>query len=220
MCIENWQFSSGIDAVRLEYFSKEIAFDEIIQRICDELKVVNYDVDPSYSDELLGCKRPVFKISVSKKTFDIFFNSPCGYRGQYFLNPDMGLKKNNQLIHSISVSLIDYATNIHPAIDMTHAEIYSSLHLGSAKIWIDEDYCDFGTNLMEEIINPIWSKHAERAHQLIKDNPDIYEKRAIWGLRAPIGTIIDIKGGWIDGCVLETNGKNEVKMGSGLFIAI
>ena len=200
MCIDNWNFSPDkVSAERIEYLKKEIEFEEIIERICNEMQVEDYKPDdPPIREELQGCKRPIFKVRVYKKTFDIFFNSPCGYRGQYFMDPTLGLEKNKQLIHKIAGKLMDSAKNKRTNPNITEDELRISLYSNSAKIWIDENYCNFGINIIEEIINPRWLEHAKKAYPLLKDNPDVYEKRAIWGLRAPEGAIFDIKGGWID----------------------
>jgi hypothetical protein len=156
MCKGNWKFSEAlVKPDRLEYLTRDTDFDEVINYINMEMKVLDFDVDDKpISDELEGCKRPIFKILVEEKTSDIFFNSPCGYRGKYFVDPSLGVEMNKRLIKSTSEKLISGVKNILHNKNITEAELTASLLSNSAKIWIDEKCCDFGINIIEEILNP------------------------------------------------------------------
>lgn len=200
MCRDNWSFSKKrVRADRLPYLSIEIEFKEIANCIYEQMEIVDYDVeDDPFSDELKNCKRSFFKIRVQKTTFDMFFNSPCGYRGQYYMSPLLGVEINRLLIRKITEKLIQNVKLRYADLKTTDEELNTSLSAKSPKIWVDEDHCDFGLNLVEEIINPRWLQYAKEAYPLVKNNPDKFKKRAIWGLRAPEGTILDVKGGWID----------------------
>jgi len=200
MCKGNWKFSKDlIKSDRLAYLSRDIDFDEIINCINTEMKVRDFYVDDEpISEELKGCKRPIFKILVEEKTSDLFFNSPCGYRGKYFTDPSLGVESNKRLIERAAVKLIGKVKNILHGNNITEAELEVSLLSNSAKIWIDEDCCDFSISLIEEILNPRWKKYAEGALPSVKNNPNVYEVRAIWGLRAPECNTLDIKGAWIN----------------------
>lgn len=206
----SWTFSAeAVSPNRLRYLTQPITFDEIIRRIFNEMQITRYIIDPAKHNKnlvALGCRRPVFKIKVSSQTYDIFFNSPWGYRAQFYQDADDGRAKNKLLIEAILEKLLTYAEKSSTLDDLgkqlSPKQLLKSLLHHSAKIWIDEYCFDCRFQLLEEILNPRWLEIARTVHQEMersrKEETNAYEKRAIWGVRAPVGATLEVKGAWLD----------------------
>ena len=108
--------------------------------------------------------RVVFCVRVSPSQFDLFFNSPNGYRGAYYRSPYVGLEANDAFIRRVSPALLDWAASHCAELDRGFAQ--ESLRSPSAKVWLTEyesHLCDRCTgewsNLKDdnvEILNGRW----------------------------------------------------------------
>jgi hypothetical protein len=203
MAYERWEFSEEfVSDERRGYLHREVEFTQIVESIKDEMMITNFRIDKGYSSALQGCKRPVFQFEVQTKTFDIFYNSPWGYRGQYCLSIDNGSKQNRYLIDLIMGKLLqNVQSNVqNPSLSVEAIEI--SLKCQSAKIWIYEknqiNTSDY--TLREELFNSAWITNAREARAALDacQIPNPMEKmNAIIGVRAPQGQVLDVKGAWL-----------------------
>ena len=179
----------------------KVSFNEIVDCIVCEMKIKSFDVKRGNESYLRCCLRPVFTLDVSAETFDLFFNSPFGYRAQYYADPDDGQKQNNRLITKLVDSLIEYSMSKSTKESLTEEQIRRSLCCCSAKIWISEDEFEFNLEIREQIIVLTWREYAKQAKEAFTNNryPEPREmEKAIWGIRAPTGTTLDVKGAFID----------------------
>lgn len=201
---EKWEFSEAlISKERRDYLYAEIAFAQVVEAIWDEMAITNFHVCRADNLHLKGCKRPVFRFEVKPRTFDLFYNSPWGYRGQYCLSVENGSAQNRFLLDSIMEKLIRHAQSNARQSSLSVEAIRISLQKKSAKVCIYEkgqintkDY-----TLREEILNSVWVINAREARAALnaKRNPEPKEKmNAILGVRAPEGRIVDVKGAWIN----------------------
>ena len=81
-------------------------FTTLIDRIRSEASNVRY-VKEKGTHEAKGSWRPVFRFDVGAETFDMFFNSPYGYRGWYLADPSEGRRRNEVLISALAERLVN-----------------------------------------------------------------------------------------------------------------
>lgn len=200
---EKWKFSEAlVSKERHDYLRTEIAFTQIVEAIRDEMAITDFHVCKADNHQLKGCKRPVFRFGVKPRTFDLFYNSPWGYRGQYCLSVENGSAQNRFLLDSIMERLIRHAQSNTRQSSLSVEAIGASMQKTSAKVWIYEtgqintkDY-----TLREELLNSIWVTNAREARAALdaKRNPEPEEKvNAILGVRAPEGRLLEVKGAWV-----------------------
>jgi hypothetical protein len=175
-----WEFTNAVSTARATTLNNWESFDGIIGALNLLSSVENFWWEPFLRPELKGCNRASFLIKVPRAIYDAFFNSPNGYRGQYACAPTTGETANRRLLTSLEPKLLSAAL----AQDQVKREgIVASLRGSDAKIWIDE---------------------AEVEDQLCDEPPGI--SYAPWefnwpdgmGLRTPVGTLLEVKGGWLD----------------------
>ena len=200
---EKWQFSEdAVSAERRRYLGEETDFSQIAEAIAHEIEITKFRVENKPSNPMLkNCSRPEFQFRINSKTFDLFFNSPWGYRGQYCIGKENGLSKNNYLIGLIMDSLIGHVDS-NAAPKLGTAEIVKSLRMSSAKVWIAEDgqLDPKDLTLREELLHTVWLRNARKARSALDSNktPDPEESQnAITGVRAPEGRLLDVKGAWM-----------------------
>jgi hypothetical protein len=116
---------------------------------------------------------------VSPDAYDAFFNSPLGYRAQYARSITEGEKANRQLLSALEPGLVDAAARLKVA---THSSVLASLRASRAKLWILESEVEQQLSDAPSIIFPAWE----------------FESLAGQGLRAPVGTLLEVKGAWMD----------------------
>jgi len=198
-----WDFSASfVCEERLAYLREEVEFDWLVNAIRSDSRVTNVEIDHPRNAALKGSKRPVFQVDVQPKTFDLFYNSPWGYRGQYCQGVEIGLRRNRQLLASLADVLLGVAQSNPQGRDLAIDLIRKSLELPTAKVWIYEpgqiDPKDY--SLRKELLHPEWLRHAREARAALdaNRNPTPEETlNAIIGVRAPCGRILDVKGAWI-----------------------
>lgn len=195
-----WTFSSQFDAHRRAELEAVSDFDAIIDCIVSEATLSKFEVCRGKEGSIKGCLRPQFELAVSAGTADLFFNSPVGYRAQYLMDPDEGQRQNGRLLRALRNKLIAFASSEQSKHPMTAKDIEFSLLACSAKIWLPEASFSFNHDLIEEIPVPIWRQNALSALEAYgrRERPEPEKKeKAIWGLRAPRVSAIDVKGAFL-----------------------
>lgn len=139
----------------------------------------------------------MFRFDISCQTFDVFFNSPYGYRGQYLFDPVEGTKKNCQLIAALSDKLLARTSEAAECL----AQMRCSLASEHAKVWIEEEQHNPRTpELVVEIRVPEWEAAATAAHKRMRAGDSTLtakEVDRIYGVRAPVGRTLKVMGAWI-----------------------
>ena len=110
-----WQFKN-VPIERCRYLLTPFTFPTLIKQICSEVRDVRYKTERG-SIEAKGSWRPVFWFDVAARTFDSFFNSPFGYRGQYLRDQEDGNRQNNLLISALAEHLIQSVTGEGSLVD-------------------------------------------------------------------------------------------------------
>jgi hypothetical protein len=119
-------------------------------------------------------------LRVSRNEYDAFFNSAAGYRAQYAISPTAGASANRKLLKSLEPQLLAAARKQRK---VTPWLVRASLRGTDAKVWISEDEVD------DQLSDPLPSLAFAR-----------WEFRSPngQGLRAPVGTLLEVKGAWLD----------------------
>jgi len=134
---------------------------------------------------LKHCVQPVFDIVVSDVAFDAFFNSSEGYRAQFLITPIAGIIANFALIEALHEQLIAESNRARVQ-ELEAISVPTSLKATSSKVWIHEGDFPF-QNLTCDLAVDTWVACASRG-----------ELKAKWGLCAPAGTRIQVKGALLD----------------------
>src|SRR6185436_17119448 len=88
-------------AARLPILHAGTTFDDITQRIVDGMTVLC-----CHKSKITDFARPVYTVAVDRANFDLFFNSPNGYRAAYFRSPGSGFEANVAFLHTVSARLL------------------------------------------------------------------------------------------------------------------
>ena len=173
-----WSFTVQVPIDRARRLLALKTFDHIVDLVRNSV-VTGFAAEPFRDLRLKGCERAVFQLTTQEDVYDLFFNSPVGYRGQYADSERAGEVANRVVIDVLQPSLLSIAARSSRPCKW----VAESLIGTQAKIWIDED---------------------EVAAQLGRGTPDI--RFDTWqehsdsgvGLLAPLGTKLEIKGAWVD----------------------
>jgi hypothetical protein len=144
-------------------------------------------------------------LRVSEDTGDLFFNSLEGYRGQFCLSPDSGMRANRMVIDAVKTVLLgacERSTLDH----MPQSFLQASFMHSSAKIWIDEDEFALDNQFLPEILHPVWMLAAKDRIRKIDNEVSRGEtslrvqrdedRLPFWGVRAPYCEWFKVMGAW------------------------
>jgi len=140
--MSTWAYAETVTAERIATLLGAPSFSVISDQIASEMKVACCHQQPC--DDNRQFSRVVFCVQISPSLFDLFFNSPNGYRGMYYQSPYRGLEANAAVIRGLARRLLGWAASNCPDIDGVFAEESLSSH--SAKVWLAE--C--GSHLCEQ----------------------------------------------------------------------
>lgn len=198
--ISDWQFTDTVLSARATRLRSWLSFDDIVSQLLTS-SIEGFWWEPFLSAELKGCHRASFTMKVSSTTYDAFFNSPVGYRAQYASSPTNGEAANRKLIDALGPLLLrasEGQTQVEPS------RLMASLRAFEAKIWIVEtEVEDQLSDSRPAIAYPPWEF----------DCPDGQ------GLRAPVGTMLEVKGGWLDSDGNECRNSRKVHRSLQIFKA-
>lgn len=83
-----WSYTELVSKERQRLLLADANFSDIFTQINSEMRIISFDVCQGKRGKVKGCRRPEFAFQVSKEAFDLFFNSPHGYRAQYHRSPE------------------------------------------------------------------------------------------------------------------------------------
>ena len=174
-----WQFGDSVPADRGRILLSYVSFDEVMGHF-QMAKIVAFAWEPFQSDRLRECHRASFLLQVSRDMYDAFFNSPVGYRAQYAVSTGMGEAANRALLRKLEPRLLEFARekNLVP-----ETRVKASLQAADAKIWIYEPEVE--AQLGREDTQILYAPWQQASTDGV-------------GLLAPVGTKLEVKGGWMD----------------------
>ena len=173
-----WRFHQSVDASRVRKLLSYANF-EAVASLLEQAQVDDFAWEPFRENSLHGCHRACFLLSVSETSYDAFFNSPVGYRAQYAISAAHGDMANRALLQRLEPHLLAYAKS-HSSIES--ALITASLRATQSKLWIAEAEVPMQLGSLEPAIAYApWEAASESGV----------------GLLAPVGTQLQIMGGWL-----------------------
>jgi hypothetical protein len=184
-----WNFTDFVPKGRREKMLTLTSFDEVIQQVTAG-SVDCFEFEQHRNSEY---RRIFFRLHVGKTAYDAFFNSPVGYRAQYCINIENGLKQNRRLIEAVTPLCLE---SIKKKGEHEHAreKVLASLSGTDAKVWInDRDWPD-----IDEIhINYApWVTKAKKANEGTMAE-QVARTNAAVGVLAPENIHLEIKGAWL-----------------------
>lgn len=188
--MNTWKYAPSVENTRVEKLLTTHTFEEIVHKILSEMEVLccHYDICKLNTD----FARIIYCIQVSPDTFDLFFNSPSGYRGTYFQGPYAGLSANETLIQALLPVLC--SQSLICATEVEKKFIRESLSSLSAKVWLAEN----GKHLCESCMGE-WGNRQDDIPEILNG---LWEKddstKAKNGRKAPHLTKIRIFGAFLD----------------------
>ncbi len=197
-----------VPPARQALLQQPITFDLLVRRMCAEVRNVRYKREPG-THEAKGSWRPVIRFDVERDSFDQFFNSPYGYRGQFLSAPQTGSTANAHALSIIAVTLVNHA-NLEPPLAEQAQRSLLSQH---AKLWIDEGQHEPATpDLIVQVAVRTWQAAAVAARaRLDAHDPTLTPKEIdrIFGVRAPEGVTLKAMGAWVgaDGSLIVVPSK-------------
>jgi hypothetical protein len=196
--VVDWQFTETVSGDRAARLHGWKSFDEIITCLLYSA-IDKFWWEPFRSPRLKGCNRASFTMMVSSATYDAFFNSPKGYRAQYASAPSIGDAANRTVLEALERILL-YAVDDQRVVRRNL--VLASLHAIDAKIWIDE------SEVEDQLSDPSPAIVYEPWQRASLDGQ---------GLRAPIGTRLEVKGGWLDSDATERRDPMKARRSSQIY---
>jgi hypothetical protein len=192
---EEWRFTPAVTADRADRLRSWVSFDEIAGALL-QASVGRFWWEPFNAARLKGCNRASFLLHVAPSVYDAFFNSAKGYRAQYAISPSAGAAANRSLLNALEPMLVTAASGQSRAsLELVRA----SLRGVDAKVWILE------ADVEEQLSDPI----AALAYA-----PWEFDSPNGQGLRAPVGTVIEVKGAWLDPAGVERRDPTKENRGT------
>lgn len=187
-----WDFTAALSQERRERLLNVPSFDEIVGWIVAGT-VDSFTAEERRRSPCQGCRRAFFTIRVSESYYDAFFNSPAGYRAQYCISIARGEEQNRRLIEAVTPMCLQFATGT-PEHGFPIEMVEASLRCTDAKAWIperdrpdaNEVHIDYGPWLAKAQA----AKEGGPSDQAARSNAEV-------GVLAPIGSHLEVKGGWL-----------------------
>ena len=187
-----WGFSSFVPLDRSQDLLAVADFCEVIDRIrAGSIEFIG--VEPRRYPPCLGCHRASFKVHLSERDYDAFFNAPTGYRAQYAIGVENGEASNRELLKALEPTCLETANRTEQN-DFTAPLVAASLRATDAKLWIQESDLH-GLSEVHIDFRPWLDKLAEESSGTMADQAA--RAAASAGVLAPIGTVLEINSGWI-----------------------
>ncbi len=205
-----WSYNKQlVSTERRKNLEKYYGLSTLVERILGEAKNVNL-IEEKGNKEARGKWRAKLTLLVEPTTYDILFNSHSGIRGYYYKDIESGVSANESLIRGLKNNLIERATETLSSLTREQAEY--SLSANSAKIWIIESQSTLNTKCrdlheLSALKVKRWNDWAKKVVEGWENNEPLpkINDRALLGIQAPEGGILQIVGSWInkDGAPVE-----------------
>jgi hypothetical protein len=167
-------------------------FAEVVDRV-KRGSIEFVGAEPRKNAPCLQCQRAFFKLHLPNCDYDAFFNSPVGYRAQYCIGVENGEARNREILAALEPTCLALVQAKEPP-GFPACLVAASLQAAGAKIWIREADLD-NLNGVHIEYQPWLAKAAAAAGGTLADQAA--RSSASAGVLAPVGTVLEIKGGWI-----------------------
>ena len=184
-----WQYAVNLPADRLDLLLGARSFADVRDRIVGEARFLCCHVQ--YCEEDPAFARMAFCYSVSADAFDLFYNSPAGYRGSYFRSPYEGLEANESLITAMLPKISDAIPR--EANKLERSFVLASLTSPTAKAWLAEHGLGQCAGCEGE-----WGNPSDETPEIVNGRWDTSSCPSAHGRKAPLLTKIRFFGAFID----------------------
>jgi hypothetical protein len=200
---------SRLPADRLAYLACNLSFEEIVEHIVADIRILRSTVKPYGTPtraDARDARQVIFVVDVGAKACDLFYNAPDGLRARYWQSPDLGFCATRHLLDRLLSPLIAFAEDKRAdyegkAVPMTLHDVCASLKGHSAKVWpLERD----GKNILllepeprSQLVVSRWKTNEEHAQF----------NKGMWR-RTPTGGALEIKG-----ALLSPDGTEHVPPG-------
>jgi hypothetical protein len=133
---DKWLLCNSIADKRRTLLLDPPKFEKIIQRICDEMQVVDHRRERHKTDARFY--RFSARLECDSRSVDLFFNSSTGYRAQYYLDPSTGEKANKYACSEIAAVVL---ARLEGSLKRTCSRkewLERSVQDSNAKLWINQ----------------------------------------------------------------------------------
>ena len=184
----DWCLSSGLEKPRRNVLREYIPFAKIIDLIAQHAELV------SIKKEMLDCRPDYHRVAIILKTdpkaVDLFHNSRCGYRAQYYYCVENGESANAYTVKTLALKIKEILAN-KEALPWVWVE--KSLLDSDAKVWIHQGSWFRQRRISDRnICIQHWTSKLKSADACDR-------KIALWGTLSATGeNRINIKGGFVD----------------------
>lgn len=181
-----WALCGTIDSARRNRLLHPPPYEKIIEELIDTARVV--EIHKQRAPEGQSGHRCAVMFGIKPRMLDQFFNSACGYRAQYLLDPEQGDRANRYVIDKALPKLLRAATDNHAYQQFVE---YSLAHCW-AKVWIYQGLWLRRARREHRILFvPAWQRHLESQGKRCK-------KLIQWGALAPDSeSRLMFKGGYV-----------------------
>jgi hypothetical protein len=182
-----WRYSPAFSPCRASALLAPTTVRAIGERIAEAMEIVccHYQV----CDDNTDFGRVIYCLRVSEDLFDLFFNSPHGYRGAYSRSPTEGIEANRTVMEVIAPRLI--SASEHGALQEEKDWLRESFMSYSAKVWLAENSLGLCPHCEGE-----WGRPADDAPEILNGRWD--KARPSYGRKAPRLTKIRVFGAFFD----------------------
>jgi hypothetical protein len=191
-----WSFELTADQqFRLPALMDRYSFAQVTERIVSCGEVLCCHRSKLSDGEFF---RPVYTVHIGRPLFDLFFNSPFGYRAAYFQSPGAGLDANVSFLQAIAARLVADSASLKSALSVDF--IHASLSTPSAKVWLAE--CGKELDARCPGCEGEWSSGTSATAsrpEILNERWEVAEgQKAEWGRKAPYLEKLRIMGAFIN----------------------
>jgi hypothetical protein len=185
-----WDYSANLPRDRVSALLAPSTIATIANRIVAEMEIACCHFQSC--DDHANFGRVAYCVQVSEDLFDLFFNSPHGYRGAYFRSPGEGVDANSIFIGALAPRLL--AMSAAGASQEELARVRESLSSSSAKAWLAEKGLGICPKCEGE-----WGPHTDTVPEILNGRWELGQSGPQCnGRKAPRFTQIRVFGAFLD----------------------
>lgn len=184
-----WKLSSNMDKSRRELLYASGCYEVLLEKLLEEATVVA--VKRERARQLRIYRRVVLTLRVEPGVLDLFYNSPSGYRAQYYLSTELGARANRYAIDKLVAVLLVKAGHIKKR-GLNWEWAKQSLMDSDAKLWPHQGLWLHWARLKDRNL------FVDRWINTKSENEKERRKGAIWSTLTPNEeSLLEFKGGFI-----------------------
>ena len=185
-----WDYSANLPRDRVSALLAPSTIGTIANRIVAEMQIACCHFQSC--DDHANFGRVAYCVQVSEDLFDLFFNSPHGYRGAYFRSPGEGVDANSTFIGALAPRLLAMSAAGASREELTR--VRESLSSSSAKVWLAEKGLGICPKCEGE-----WGPHTDTVPEILNGRWELGQSgQQCNGRKAPRFTQIRVFGAFLD----------------------